>query len=208
MTAHKPRNSLQPNNSQMLNTVTRNQRSVSSLAIEQTGGKMQTRELESAVYSPKNYHYNTNYNREFTCMIKSKGTSCINSLQKSRQQRVILGNTGSGNSMLRLSPPYIQEGNKEELRKKNDELHVSQNIQKIRQNTHSQAYRNWQQLGPYNMSSTAMSKRNARLVPDPNNVEVKKIAGTNATLSQTAQDANSLFIERLQSENGRKKSAV
>ena len=93
---------------------------------------MQTRDLESAVYSPKNYHYNTNYNREFTCMIKSKGTSCINSLQKSRQQRVILGNTNSGNSMLRLSPPNIQVGTKEEIKKKSDELHVNQNIQKIR----------------------------------------------------------------------------
>lgn len=53
-----------------------------------------------------------------------------------------------------------------------------------------------------------MSKRNTRIVPDPNSIEVIKKAVTNGTVSQTAQDVNSLFIERLQSENGRKKSAV
>jgi len=60
--------------------------------------------------------------------------------------------------MLRVNPTMA--GNSDEKRQKKEELHVVQNIQKLRQNTQSHAFRNWQQLGPYNFNSTVESLRN------------------------------------------------
>lgn len=41
--------------------------------------------LESAVYNPNNYSYNTNYNREFSDKVRSEGGDFLRELDRNRK---------------------------------------------------------------------------------------------------------------------------
>ena len=68
----------------MLHHSATNQRSAfSTMDILQNfeDGAEKTNKLGSPVYSPHNYHFNTNYDREFGSLLKSKGASCLDALE-------------------------------------------------------------------------------------------------------------------------------
>ena len=99
--------------------------------------------LESAVYNPQNYLFNTNYNREFEDKIRSNGANYLRNLGAKHGQGPVL--TRNMAAAARTAQPSTR-GDSGDLtantKLAKQEFDLKRNAIKVRLNTH--AFRNFQ----------------------------------------------------------------
>ena len=134
--------------------------------------------LESAVYNPQNYLFNTNYNREFGDKIRSEGANYLRSLgakqygpgpgsgalspAMTRNMAATAANTAQPSSR---ASENLQAGSKITNKLNKKDLDLKRNAIKLRLNTH--AFRNFKQVGACNFNSSSVNNRDHNLSTSP-----------------------------------------